>query len=72
MRKQLKVHPSWICHWSRVNGANENGHANQTMVWICEYPYRTMHLAPPTDCDECPIRMHRKIVGDAPKHPAVA
>lgn len=72
MRKQLKVQPSWICHWSRVNGANPEGRASQTMVWICEYPYRTMHLAPPTDCEDCPIRMHRKIVAAGQRQPAIA
>lgn len=27
------------------------------MMWICEYPYRTMRLTGPNDdCEDCPVR----------------
>lgn len=39
------------CHWDYVCGPNRGGAAPRTMVWICEYPYRTVRLDGP--CDDC-------------------
>ena len=39
------------CHWGYVCGPNRGGAAPRTMVWICEYPYRTVRLDGP--CDDC-------------------
>jgi len=39
------------CHWDYVCGPNRGSTAPKTMVWICEYPYRTVRLDGP--CDDC-------------------
>ena len=43
------------CHWGRVKGPSRAGHTTWTMVWICEYPYRTVRLSGPNpeDCEGC-------------------
>ena len=38
------------------------------MVWICEYPYRTMRTTgPSSDCGDCPVwqAMVRRRIADA-------
>lgn len=42
-------------------GPRVDGHATTTAVWICEYPYPTMLLAPPTDCEDCPLWKLRQV-----------
>lgn len=37
----------WTCRWMRVAGPVVNGQARSTLVWLCEYPYRTMLAEPP-------------------------
>lgn len=45
----------WRCHWSHVNGRSARGQQTRTLVWICEYPYRTMRATGPcSDCEGCP------------------
>lgn len=39
------------CHWDYVPGPHRNGAATRLMVWICEYPYRTIRADGP--CAEC-------------------
>lgn len=41
------------CHWDYVQGPARNGEPVRTMMWICEYPYRTMRAEGPCDAD-CP------------------
>jgi hypothetical protein len=43
-----------VCHWGRIPGPRPAG--PQPLVWICEYPYRTVRSAgPDRNCDGCPI-----------------
>ncbi len=46
---------TWICHWGRVNGPRRNGRVQSTVVWICEYPFRTIRTDRPSDCEGCPV-----------------
>lgn len=48
----------WHCRWTRVTGPAVNGRVRSTLVWICEYPYRTMMAEPPDPgtCAGCPVR----------------
>jgi hypothetical protein len=43
------------CHWDYVKGPARGGRVTRTMVWICEYPYRTVRLSGPNpeDCEGC-------------------
>jgi hypothetical protein len=50
MRRHLLEPRFWSCHWSLVTGPS--GHS-RTVVWICEYPYRTMRSRPCEDCPGC-------------------
>jgi len=47
----------WTCRWTRIAGPVVNGHARSTLVWLCEYPYRTMMIEPPEPgaCAGCPV-----------------
>jgi hypothetical protein len=45
------------CHWDYVQGPRVGGTATRSMVWICEYPYRTARIDGP--CEECPGRCER-------------
>jgi hypothetical protein len=40
----------WTCHWSHVPRLDGRG---SMLVWICEYPYRTMRSGPNEDCESC-------------------
>ena len=53
----------WTCHWSLVTGPSGN---SRTVVWICEYPYRTMRSTPCEDCPRC-----AKTESDPQHHPAI-
>ena len=55
-RRAPATPPALHCHWTRVDGPLVAGHATSSAVWICEYPYPTMLLAPPDDCEGCPAR----------------
>ena len=48
----------WQCRWTRVTGPAVDGRVRSTLVWICEYPYRTMMAEPPEPgtCSGCPVR----------------
>jgi hypothetical protein len=39
----------WTCHWSTLTGPG----GARTVVWICEYPYRTIRTTPCEDCPGC-------------------
>jgi hypothetical protein len=55
------------CHWDYVRGPNRGTAAPRTMVWICEYPYRTVRLDGPCDDCECfsgTIEKNRRYFGD--------
>lgn len=43
------------CHWSYVQGPTRGHLSLKTMVWICEYPFRTVRLGGP--CEDCQGRM---------------
>jgi hypothetical protein len=38
------------CHWERIVQVDADGAAVKTLVWICEYPYRTILAEPTEDC----------------------
>ena len=40
------------CRWELIKGPH-NGRTPGTLVWICEYPYRTIRFAPSEDCEGC-------------------
>jgi hypothetical protein len=43
------------CHPGQVARPGPHGQV-PTAVWICEYPYRTIRLAGPSeDCADCPV-----------------
>ncbi|MEZ5316107.1 MAG: hypothetical protein R2752_01770 [Vicinamibacterales bacterium] len=43
-----------VCHWGRIPGPQRSG--PQPLVWICEYPYRTVRASgPDRNCEGCPI-----------------
>lgn len=46
----------WMCHWDRVHGPIQQGEPTTAAVWICEYPYRTIRLERPDDCENCPLQ----------------
>jgi hypothetical protein len=46
----------WPCHWSRITNRTLDGREVQTVVWICEHPYRTIRLAPCDCADAKPVR----------------
>jgi hypothetical protein len=50
MRRQHDRQQTWACHWSIVEGPSR---ASQAVIWICEYPYRTMRTKPCEDCPGC-------------------
>ena len=54
---------SWVCHWGRVTGPSAHGRMVSSVVWICEYPFRTMLSKPPSldDCADCPLLAHRLV-----------
>jgi hypothetical protein len=39
------------CHWDYVPGPHRLGESHRTMMFICEYPYRTMRTTGP--CEDC-------------------
>ena len=44
---------SHTCHWGSIHGP---GPTARSVVWICEYPYRTIKSAgPDRHCEGCPI-----------------
>ncbi len=47
---------TWTCRWTRIVGPSVNGQSQPTLVWLCEYPYRTMMAEPPEPgaCAGCP------------------
>lgn len=51
-------HQDWQCRWTRVTGPTIDGRVRSTLVWICEFPYRTMMAEPPEPgtCAGCPVR----------------
>jgi len=54
MRMPSPATQPWACHWGYVNGPSNNGRRARTLVWICEYPYRTIRLSGPSnDCEGC-------------------
>jgi hypothetical protein len=55
-----------VCHWDSIPSARNP--KIRTVVWICEYPYRTMRLSgPDEDCEDCPHRLPAQ--ADAPEQP---
>jgi hypothetical protein len=46
----------YSCHWGYIDGPEREGHVSRTLMWICEYPYRTVRASGPDEsCDECPV-----------------
>lgn len=45
--------PPRSCHWEVIQGPRHDGRAPATVVWICEYPYRTIRVGPSDDCESC-------------------
>jgi hypothetical protein len=56
--EQQESQHDWQCRWTRVSGPVINGRVSSTLVWLCEYPYRTMMTEPPEPgtCGGCPVR----------------
>jgi hypothetical protein len=54
-RKPAAATHATACRWTRVDTMHADGHIVTQAVWICEYPYPTMLLAKPKDCDGCPL-----------------
>ena len=52
------------CRWDYVCGPNRGGAVPRTMVWICEYPYRTVRLDGPCDDCKCPADLVSCVGGD--------
>ena len=50
------------CHWEVLKGP-DNGRIPGPVVWICEYPYRTIRTGPADDCEGC--RRATTLVGAA-------
>ena len=50
---------AYACHWEYVQGPAQNGKTVRTMMWICEYPYRTIRAKGPCDAD-CPGQTETK------------
>jgi hypothetical protein len=45
-----------ICHWDYVPGPMLDGRQVRTMLFICEYPYRTLRTTGPSEeCEGCPV-----------------
>jgi hypothetical protein len=47
----------WSCRWTRLTGPSVDGQARSAVVWLCEFPYRTLMAEPPAPgtCAGCPI-----------------
>ena len=41
------------CHWGFISGPQRRGRGTRSLVWICEYPYRTIRSTPSDDCEGC-------------------
>jgi hypothetical protein len=39
------------CRWGFISGPGRA--RNRSLVWICEYPYRTIRNTPSDDCEGC-------------------
>jgi len=57
---------AYTCHWDYVQGPARNGKSGRTMMWICEYPYRTIREAGPCDTD-CPGHAEKAETADRTK-----
>ena len=55
------LEPKYFCHWDYVSGPNRGSAAPRTMVWICEYPYRTVRLDGPCEDCECALATMRTL-----------
>ena len=55
---------AWKCHWTHVTGRTGQGQPSRLLMWICEYPYRTMRATGPcaADCEGCPLFEARKAI----------
>jgi hypothetical protein len=59
MRRPHDQRQPYACHWALVEGPSR---ASRAVIWICEYPYRTMRAKPCEDCPGC-------LPADEPKDP---
>lgn len=41
------------CRWGLITQPRRDGRSSRSLVWICEYPYRTIRTAPSDDCESC-------------------
>lgn len=52
-----------VCHWGSIPGASRG---TRSVVWICEYPYRTVKTnGPDRECEGCPVWEARKCGGQS-------
>jgi hypothetical protein len=49
---QAAEHP-WHCRWDFIERPRAGRRSSRTLVWICEYPYRTIRSGPSDDCEGC-------------------
>jgi hypothetical protein len=61
-RRTIHAEHTATCHWTRVDGHSADGQPTTIPVWICEYPYPTMLLERPDDCEGCPL-MEKRAAG---------
>jgi len=55
--------PTPNCRWGFITTPRPDGRLARTLVWICEYPYRTIRTAPSDDCEGC---LRAMAASDAP------
>jgi hypothetical protein len=45
----------YTCHWGLIDGPTHEGRTRRTLMWVCEYPYRTLRTSGPDEnCEGCP------------------
>ena len=50
-----KASHQYTCHWGYIDGPSREGQPVRTLMWVCEYPYRTLRASgPDEDCIGCP------------------
>jgi hypothetical protein len=47
------THSAPNCRWGFISGARHGRRGGRSLVWICEYPYRTIRGGPADDCEGC-------------------
>ena len=54
-RGMRKASHPYTCHWGYIDGPSREGQPVRQLMWVCEYPYRTLRASgPDEDCVGCP------------------